>query len=201
MKQTLTLLLIGFILGCAAETKAQEQADSVTQRKPRYIPDAAVVQFAGNMGMLSAGPGYDFAKRKLAADLLYGYVPKFDSDEAEHLLTIKGTYKPWEIKRRRDFTVIPIQIGLGLSYYLNDKYPLVWDEKYPKQYYWWSPKVRLLGFAGATVTRQVRNSKIKTIGLYSEFGTYDLIFTSWFKDDGIGIGDIVNLSVGTRIHF
>ncbi|MBC5772904.1 hypothetical protein H8S95_02425 [Pontibacter sp. KCTC 32443] len=177
------------------------QDTTVTSARKWYAPDAAVLQFAGNMGMLAVGPGYDFAKRRIGVDLLYGYVPEFDADEAEHLLTLKGTYKPWEIKRKRNFTVIPVQLGLGLSYYFNDKYPLSWDDKFPKGYYWWSPKVRLLGFAGATVTRDLHNSDVKKIGLYSELGTYDLLVTSWYKDENLTLWEIMNISIGARVNF
>jgi hypothetical protein len=199
MKQCVLWLAV-FML--ATNAFAQEQpADSLTKEKPWYAPDAAVLQFAGNMGMFAIGPGYDFANERLAVDLLYGFVPKFDSDETEHLLTLKATYKPWKIERRRAFEVIPLQIGLGLSYYFNDKYPLTWDDKYPKNYYWWSPKIRLLGFAGAAVTKDLQNSSVKKIGLYSELGTYDLVATSWFKDESLSVGDILNISIGARVTF
>ncbi|NEM99250.1 hypothetical protein [Pontibacter burrus] len=180
---------------------AQTQPADTTKQKRWYIPDAATLQFAGNMGMFAIGPGYDFAKERLSADLLYGFVPKFDSDEAEHLLTLKGTYKPWKIQRRRDITVIPFQVGLGLSYYFDDKYPLKWGDEYPKNYYWWSPKVRVLGFAGASVTKGVQSSLIDKIGLYGELGTYDLVATAWFNDESIKFGDIVNISLGARVSF
>lgn len=186
----------------SGELTAQAQlADSLERKKSWYVPDAGVLQFAGNMGMLAVGPGYNFARERLAADLLYGYVPKFDSDEAEHLLTLKCTYKPWKIERRRDFEVVPIQVGLAASYYFDDKYPLFWDDKYPKQYYWWSPKVRVLGFAGASVAKQIRNSAITKAGIYSELGTYDLMATAWFKDDALTLWDIVSISLGARVTF
>lgn len=193
---TLAILLSGHLHAQA------QSADSLRTTQHWYTPDAAVLQFAGNMGMLSAGPSYYFAKERIATDLLYGFVPKFDSDEAEHLLTLKTTYRPWTIERRHGFEVIPFQIGLGLSYYFNDKYPLSWDEKYPKNYYWWSPKVRLLGFAGASVNKEIRNSFISKAGIYSELGTYDLLATAWFKEEGaLGLWEIVNISIGARVTF
>lgn len=201
MRIRLILLLVTFLGANYTCVGNIIQDTTITSSRKWYVPDAAVVQFAGNMGMLSAGPGYDFAKNRLATDLLYGFVPKFDADDTEHLLTLKGTYKPWEIKRRRDFAIIPIQVGLGLSYYFNGKYPLTWDDKFPEGYYWWSPKVRLLGFAGTSVTRTIKNSDIKKIGLYSELGTYDLLVTSWYKDDELTLWEIMNISIGARVSF
>ncbi len=201
MRIRFILLLLCF-LG-VIYTSVGKTVQDTTAMAPRkwYVPDEAVLQFAGNTGMLAVGPGYTFAKERLTADLLYGFVPRFDADEAEHLLTLKGTYKPWEIKRRRGFAIIPVQIGLGFSYYFNDDYPLTWDDKFPKGYYWWSPKVRVLGFAGAAVTRDFQNSSVKKIALYSEFGTYDLIVTSWYKDESLKLWDILNISVGARVSF
>jgi hypothetical protein len=201
MRIKLILLLI-ILLGIHYSSVGNTIQDTtVTSLRKWYVPDAAVLQFAGNMGMLAVGPSYEFAKERLATDLLYGFIPKFDSDETEHLLTVKGTYKPWEIKRAKDFAFTPLQVGLGLSYYFNGKYPLTWDEQFPKGYYWWPPKVRLLGFAGASVTRNFQNSDIKKIGLYSELGTYDLIVTSWYKDENLKLWDILNISIGTRVSF
>ncbi|MEJ8757093.1 hypothetical protein WG947_08805 [Pontibacter sp. H259] len=197
-----SIVLMAAILYTGLTIAQPQPTDSVKQEKKWFVPDAAVLQFAGNTGMLAIGPGYDFANEHLAADLLYGYVPEFDADEAEHLLTLKGTYKSWHIERRRNFEVVPFQVGLGLSYYFNDKYPLYWDDKYPKQYYWWSPKVRLLGFVGASVSKNMRSSSIHKIGLYSELGTYDLILTSWVKEEGaLQFWDIVNVSLGARVTF
>ncbi|NDK56576.1 hypothetical protein [Pontibacter fetidus] len=196
------LMLLATLLSVQYSCRGNTAQDTiVTVARKWYVPDAATLQFAGNMGMLSGGPGYDFAKGRLTTDLLYGYVPKFDAEEAIHLLTVKGTYKPWEIERRRSFTVTPLQVGLGLSYYFDDNFPLTWDDKFPDGYYWWSPKVRLLGFAGAAVSRKIQNSYVKKIGLYSEVGTFDLLVTSWYKDDELTLWEIMNISVGTRVSF
>lgn len=179
----------------------QTDTDSLEQPRKWYVPVAATVQYAGNMGMLSAGPGYEFVNEKLAIDVLYGYVPKFQGTEAGHLLTLKSTYKPFKLAINEKYALTPVQFGLGVSYHFGDKYSLSWEDPFPKGYYWWSTRVRVLGFAGTSVNRTIQNSFVKDIGAFAELGTYDLLVTAWYKDDKLRFWDILSASAGVRVRF
>ncbi|MCC9166823.1 hypothetical protein [Pontibacter harenae] len=185
--------------------KAQETTlqDSVSKSRTWFVPDGAVLQFAGNMGLLAVGPSYDLFDEKLSAELLYGYVPKFDGETPNHLLTLKGTYHPFLVSISERYSVTPLRVGLAGSYYFGDRYALSWGDNYPKGYYWWSSAVRILGFAGSSVNYKFGEQQklLRDASLYAEVGTFDLILTSWVKEDGLSLWDIMNVSAGLRIRF
>lgn len=192
----LTLLLLFPFISQSQSGKRLKSQEGVW-----FVPDAAVVQYAGNMGMLAVGPSYEFANRKIMIDLLYGYVPKFEGTESGHLITAKSTYRPFELQIGNAYTVTPFQVGLGVSYHFGDQYSFGWQEPIPKGYYWWSTSMRVLGFAGTSLSRKVDDSFIKDVGAYAELGTYDLVVTAWYKDEKLGMRDILSASLGVRVRF
>ncbi|WP_162051874.1 hypothetical protein [Pontibacter pamirensis] len=201
--KTKLLLWVLLMLLTTVPFNAKSQGTDSLAHKRWYQPDGVVLQYAGNMGFLSVGPSYSLAKNKLNVELLYGFVPKYDAEEALHLLTLKGVWLPLkEVKLNNDYTLTPLRAGLGASYYFNDQFPLTWKDGIPAGYYWWSSGVRVLGFAGAGINRNFGDDKtIKGVSLYSEIGTYDLILTSWVKDERLTLWEIANLSLGVRIKF
>ena len=84
---------------------AQEGNSKFEQRLRRkqqfwasLIPTHFVVQNAGNMGVLSAGIGWSYGKRRQwETDLLFGYIPKHDSSRGKLTTTLKGNFIPWDI--------------------------------------------------------------------------------------------------------
>lgn len=199
--QKIFLILLIVLLATPFTLKGQSADGNYRQHRKWYVPDAAVIQYAGNMGMISAGPGYDLAHEKIAIDLLFGYVPKFEATEIGRLITLKTSYKPFKIDLNNKYAVTPLQVGMGISYHFGDQYSTSWEGAIPKGYYWWPTSWRVLGFAGASVTRTVNSNVIKDIKLYSEFGTYDLVVTAWYKDDKLRVWDILSASVGIRARF
>ncbi|GAB3810989.1 hypothetical protein GCM10028895_00720 [Pontibacter rugosus] len=181
----------------------QAANDSTNHTRKWYAPDGVTLQFAGNTGMFAVGPSYSFSKDKINAELLYGFVPKFDSEEVLHLLTIKGVYKPVKrVELGSDFTLTPLRVNLGLSYYFRDQFSTTWDSDYPKNYYWWTSSLRLTGGLGTELNYPIQNSKaIKEMTLYGEVSTYDLIVTSAIKDRTLTAWDIISFSLGVRASF
>ena len=67
------------------------QSDST---KRWYAPDFAKIQFAGHIGFLSPGVGYQFINNNLNTELLYGYLPSSISEtNALHQIALKITYR------------------------------------------------------------------------------------------------------------
>jgi len=182
---------------------SQNIADNTSTRK-WYVPDAVTLQFAGNIGMFSIAPSYSFAHDRINAELSYGYVPKFDADEALHLLTLKGVYLPFrKIPLKNDFSLTPLRVGLGISYYFRSQFSTNWSDAYPaSDYYWWTSSLRLTGGFGPAINYALPNSNtFKELSLYGDIGTYDLIATSAFRDKTLTTWDILNFGVGLRASF
>ncbi|MFQ3297768.1 MAG: hypothetical protein ACI921_001761, partial [Polaribacter sp.] len=78
------------------------------KEKAWYEPDYAKMQFAGNLGVLSVGVGYQLFNKVVYTELLYGYVPVSISKANEiHLISIKNTF-PLYRKKIGNYTVSPI---------------------------------------------------------------------------------------------
>lgn len=201
MKLRLFIFLL-LIAGLSVPVHGKTIEDSLSHKKPWYVPDGVVVQHAGNIGYLALGPSYNLFHNKVTVDILYGFVPKFQAQEVLHMGSLRMTYQPYRIKLSEQYSVSPLRIGLGASFYFDDDLSLGWDREYPKGYYWWSEAVRVLGFAGASLNRRFGEDKfIKEVQIYSEVGTYDLVVTSWVRDESIKFGDILSLSIGLRASF
>src|SRR4249920_2771850 len=81
---------------------AQDSHTTDTERK-WYYPDHVVVQFAGNIGLLAIGPGYSYLKDRLNSDLLYGFSPNSEPKTSINILTIKTSYRPWNLKLNENY--------------------------------------------------------------------------------------------------
>lgn len=183
---------------------AQHVEVSAATARKWYAPDAVTLQFAGNIGMLAVAPSYSFAKDKLNAELFYGYIPKFDAEEALHLLTLKGIYKPFrKVALKENLSLTPLRFGLGLSYYFRSQFSTNWSSAYPSNdYYWWTSSLRLTGSLGPALNYSLPASKsFSELGLYGELNTYDLIVTSAVKDKTLTAWDIISFSIGLRASF
>ena len=56
------------------------------------IPDHGTLQFAGGIGFLSGGIGYDSKTKRIQTDILYGYVPQKLGGVTIHSITGKFTW-------------------------------------------------------------------------------------------------------------
>ncbi len=74
------------------------------------IPTQIIVQYAGNMGMMSLGVGWNYGnRRQYETNLLFGYLPRFNSERAKTTMTIKQNYIPWRIDLGGDFNAEPLK--------------------------------------------------------------------------------------------
>src|SRR5687767_6566016 len=103
---------------------AQESKDSHSSDTDRkwYLPDHAVAQFAGNIGLISAGVGYSYFKDKVQSDIVYGYVPAFEKASDVHILTVKTAYRVKPIALKNDYQFTPFRIGSGISYSIGPQF-------------------------------------------------------------------------------
>lgn len=197
------LLLLLPLLGAAYTANAGTLPDSTdTEKRKWYAPDALTIQYAGNLGMFSGGVNYSFVHDKLNAEFLYGYVPRFDAEEALHLLSFKGIYKPFKkVELGNDYTLTPLRTNLAVSYHFRSQFSSSWDSSYPENYYWWISSFRITGGLGSAINKRIDVGNFKEISLYGEVGTYDLIVTSAVKDKTVTAWDIMSFGIGTSLSF
>ena len=96
------LMLIWFSPEVSAQQAPAELNSKYDKRVHRYrrnweklIPTHTKIQFAGNMGLLSFGTGWDYGKKnQWETDIFFGFVPKYDSKRAKATMTLKQNISP-----------------------------------------------------------------------------------------------------------
>lgn len=149
------------------ETTQIDSADISKKRSSRYdkrvhryrkhweslIPTHTKLQFAGNMGLLSLGTGWDYGKRnQWETDILFGILPKYDSKRTKITMTLKQNYMPWSISLGKDFAVEPLACGMYFNTVFGGEFWTHEPDRYPKGYYGFSSKVRIHAFLGQRLT-------------------------------------------------
>lgn len=195
-KYLLSLLLLLSIRGNAQEV-------GLRPRRAWYLPDHLKLQFAGNIGFLSGGPGYVSRNKTLETDLLLGFLPQKYGGDALVTTTLKTTYSPWRIGLRDSYYIRPFSIGTYLSYTFGPQFDTKWPSYYPSGYYWWATAIRPGAYIGGKVGRNVvLNNRQRSFELYYELGTYDLLIISYVQNKSfLKLHDIVSLSLGVKFGF
>lgn len=198
MKKLLTAVAILLAL----QVHAQDSTNHLRNRK-WYVPDHYKLQFAGNIGFLSGGPGYISKNRTLETDFMFGFMPAKFGGDALVSITGKMTYSPWRIHLKNTYYIAPISIGFYMNYTFGPQFDTKWPAYYPKGYYWWATTIRPGVYLGGKVGREVtvRNRK-RDLELYYEVGTYDLMLISYAQNTGfIKFKDILSLAIGAKFSF
>jgi hypothetical protein len=197
MKKLLILLLI-----TGSATFAQHQPDSSITRK-WYVPDHIKMQFAGNIGFISGGPGYISRNKSLETDLLAGFMPEKFGGDALVSISLKTTYSPWRVHLKNNSYIVPFSMGAYLSYTLGQQFESKWPSYYPSGYYWWATAIRSGAYVGGKFGKPITVNKRKSgVELYYELGSYDLLMVSYVQNRKfLSLPDISSLSFGVKLSF
>lgn len=172
----------------------------------RLIPDHAKLQYAGSIGMFSTGPGWTYGRKKQwETDILLGFVPKFESDKAKFVLTLKETYLPWLIRvKESDWLVQPLTASFFASSVWGGNFWTFAPDRYPSGYWGFTTRVRLNLSMGERVMFDVPerwNWCIESLSAYYELGVNDLDIATFFGDKSIKFRKILSLSFGVKATF
>lgn len=169
----------------------------------KLIPDYQKIQFAGSMGLLSVGTGWEYGHSHWETDILFGILPKYEDTRAKAIFTLKQNYIPWGIRFKENTWVIePLTTGLYFTTLLDNRFWIKEPHKYPQGYYpFFETRVRLNVFLGQRLVYNFTSEKWrgKSITLFYEFSSNDLFLTSAFKNHEIRVKDILSLSFGVKL--
>lgn len=179
MKMLMKLILLLAMLSFAACDGFAQLSDSARSRK-QYLPDFVQVQFAGNIGFLSAGMGYSTRTRNYQVSLIYGYVPKSIARTYIHTIALKNTF-PITRFALNDHQILVPYLGLGASFELSGNSFFRQPAHFPKDYYDFPKNIHALVYAGAKAQRLFEDPFVGVRGLefYVEAGSIDLYI--WYK--------------------
>ena len=186
-------------------TRYDRRVHRYRRRWAALIPTHSKLQFAGNMGLLSVGFGWDYGKRnQWETDLLFGFIPKYSSSKAKATFTVKQNYIPWslQIKESR-FSAEPLTCGIYLNTVFGEEFWVSEPDRYPEGYYGFSSKVRIHAFLGQRITYDIdpkRRFTAKTITLFYELSTCDLYLISAVTNRYLRPRDYLALSFGVKLQ-
>lgn len=198
----------------AYETEMQRKIERYEQRIEKYnnffnslVPDFVRFQFAGSIGLVDAGCGWEHGKRKkFETDIMFGFVPKYEKDAAFITFTARETYVPWTKPLYGEmFTFQPLACGVFVNSVLNSEYWTREPDRYPNgSYYRFSSKLRIHVFVGQRYTLNIPREKrfmARSISAVWELSTCDLYIVSKAVNKTLPWYEILSLSLGLKFCF
>ena len=169
------------------------------------IPTQFVIQNAGNMGLLSAGIGWDYGKRKQwETDLLVGFIPQHQTTRGKLTMTLKENFIPWSFDLKRGWSVEPLTTSVYMNTVYGHEFWKSQPRRYPSKYYeFMSTKFRLNVALGQRITWQIPSQKrfnARSISLFYEISSCDLYIRTKFMEHSVPLKDILGLSLGIKLQ-
>lgn len=168
------------------------------------IPTHTKLQYAGGMGLLSWGVGWDYGKRgEWETDLLLGFIPRYSSKHFKMTLTLKQNYIPWSVFLGKAFSLEPLACGIYFNTVFSDNFWTQEPERYPRGYYGFSTRIRTHLFVGQRIRFDVpdRYRKFsKSITAFYEISSCDLYVVSAFTNSYLKPADYLRLSFGLKFQ-
>ena len=131
IKWMIPLLALALPLHAQEETRYQERLEKYKARWEKFIPRYTKLQFAGSMGMISAGLGWDYYRKHWETDVLLGFIPAYVDDNAKFTFTCKQNYYPWNIRLSDRFSFEPLACGAYINILLDREFWGKQPDKYP----------------------------------------------------------------------
>ena len=214
-----------------AETEETAYEAFVRRRHERWMkltPSLASLQYAGDIGMISAGFGWDYGRHDRWETTIHaGFLPKFHSDRADVTFTLRQNFIPWSIglgsrrwaddaktdmngerlqwNRRAFASFEPIYFTVFLNTIFDDEFWVHEPEKYNGgDYYRFSSKVRLhlgLGTRFSVNIPHAQRKHFDKVSYYAVLSSYDLAIISAIPNEKLTMRDIMCLGVGVQYKF
>lgn len=180
----------------AAPAGQEEEAE-----RPFWIPDAAQIQHAGNLGWIALGPAWAWWERRIHLALLFSWVPPFAGGT---LTGVAGKVSIWPMELELDdqFFVRPLELGAVVHYTFGESYFIRQPDRYPASYYDYSTAVRVGLLAGASVGIARDLWIVDRSELYLEVGTTDLeLYLHLRNPETRPLTDALHLAAGVLLWF
>lgn len=168
----------------------------------KLIPNQSCLQYAGSIGLLSAGLGWHYGRGDhWETELLVGFLPKYKTETAKSNFTLKQRYVPWHCVLGSRWTVEPLTTGFFFNTISGDDFWKNQPDRYPKDYYGFSTKVRTNIFVGQRLRYNIPHSRrifLQAMSLYYEISTCDLYLISKITNRHYPWSKTLSLAIGLR---
>jgi hypothetical protein len=175
-------------------THAQDE-----KRLTKVIPHHSVMQYAGNIGVLSIGLGYKNFRDKMETNFFYGYVPAMNGGKEIHTVAVKNQYNFRKNHHANNWYGYN-STGLTLQISSSENTFFKLPSYYPKGYY--APNnFHASLFVGRRLVKEFQsNNLVKAAGVYVELNTLDSDIYYLITNKKINYPD-VNIAIGHVIYF
>lgn len=201
----LLCLLFSLPSSLEGQTRYDKRIHYYRETWEKLIPTHSKIQFAGEMGLLSVGTGWDYGKKnQWETDIFLGFLPKYDSEHFKITFTLKQNYIPWSINLKKGFSLEPLACGFYFNTIFNDEFWTSEPERYPHGYYGFSSKIRANIFLGQRITYNIdpeRRYTAKEISFYYELSTNDIYLISAVGNKYLRPKDYLRLSFGLMLQW
>ena len=166
------------------------------------LPDHAKLQYAGNIGWLAVGAGYQNKSEKLEGDVFYGYVPENIGGVTIQSLTVKGIWFPFSIRTGSAMEIKPFSAGLLVQYTFGKQYFGFDPENYPYEYYKFPTAFHGGVLVGGSLTKKLNTGSIRGVGLYYELVSFDTELISYINNtQTLSLTDVLSMGIGIQVNF
>lgn len=201
----ISVFIVAFIISSAlfSQTKYEKRIEGYESFWHKLTPRYTKLHFAGSMGLLSFGTGWNYAKH-WETDVYLGFVPKYTTSKNKVTFTVKQNYMPWKLRKDNSrFSFEPLACGLYVNTIFGGDFWASEPERYPSGYYNFSTKVRFNIYAGQRITYDIQTSKrffAKSITFFYEIHSSDLYIVSAFTNSYLKPKDYLGLSFGVKMQ-
>lgn len=198
----LTALLISlYPLSIFSQINPEQSNSRLLTAWQKMIPRYAKIQFAGGMGLLSAGVGWNYGHNKSwETEVLWGFVPTFSNDETKITMTLRENYIPWSVRLGRGWSLQPLSCGIYMNTVFDGNFWIKEPLRYPSGYYSFSTKIRTHAYLGQRISFYDKKLTRRTMSLFYELSTCDLYIINACSNRYVRLSDILSLSFGFRIQ-
>lgn len=200
------LLIISVLAAIPIAARPQSKAKDTHDRIwTALCPDFVRVQFAGSVGVVSVGTGWECGQRqRWETDLMAGYLPAFATDRSSLTVTLRQTYIPWRKPLTDGIALKPLTCGLFVNTICNDKFWVKQPRQYRKNYWDIETKIRSSVFVGQRWTFDLGNTPdrlYRDIEFDYALSVCDLYFVSIVTNRSRHIWQVLSLSIGVKFDF
>lgn len=170
-------------------------------------PRGARIQFAGNMGLLSAGPSWIYGGRHWETAIMLGFVPKHQAHRGMMTMTVKEDYIPWSIclpGKASSIDFQPLATGIYLNTVFDRKFWNRQPSRYPKGYYWFSTRMRPSMYIGERLKFHIPKHRRRfgsAISLFYEISACDFYLIQQVKNSYLRPSKYLTLSFGLQVEW
>jgi hypothetical protein len=200
MKHLIAVLILFLTYAVCYAAVIEDSVKSETQRRRGwYTPHYLHVQYAGNIGFLSAGIGYGARKDNYQLSLVYGYVMPLVAGVRIHTATAKNIFHIYRFYLSEKQTLLPY-MALGLSIELGGRSFFRQPSNMPHSYYDFPKSIHLIPAAGIKLRQMTDHFKsLRGFEFFIETSTVDAYVWYKFRSDEVKMRQILSIAAGVHL--